>query len=98
MNKTKKHTWAEIDLSAVKHNLKEIVKLCKQHNMECAPLMVIKANAYGHGVSCIGPLLQKQGIRFFGVSDVSEGINLRNEGIKSTILLFESTFVVEFVL
>jgi len=100
-------TCVEIDLKAVRHNIKEMRKLADKNKFhipsrpeskkKTAPSMeilaVIKANAYGHGVDHIGPLLDEAGVGFLGVSDVSEGIRLRELGIKKPVLLFESTLV-----
>ena len=98
-------TYVEVDLKAVAHNLKEIRRLAVKNKL-IAPsrfpwskerarkmdiLAVIKADAYGHGMVKIGQLLQKWGIHYFGVSDVSEGILLRKSGITKNILIFEST-------
>jgi len=98
-------TWAEIDLGAVKHNLKQIVKLTKKNkfyfptrprakrnskNIETI-MAVIKADAYGHGMDNIALLLDREGVGLFGVSDIKEGVALRNIGIKKPILVFEST-------
>jgi len=100
-------TWAEVDLGAIGSNLKALValagkrnfyiptRLSKKKSQATSILSVIKADAYGHGVEAIARLLQSKGIQFFGVSDVSEGIQLRNIGIKKTILLFESTLASE---
>ncbi|MBF0522700.1 MAG: alanine racemase [Candidatus Omnitrophica bacterium] len=95
-------SWAEIDLKAVMHNLKELRRLASRNQfvLPSRPdaqkkrqamdiLAVIKADAYGHGMEEIGLLLQKQGVEFFGVSDVKEGIRLRQIGIRKPILLLE---------
>jgi alanine racemase len=95
-------TWAQIDCNAIAHNIRQIQRLALQnrfflptrpknipvHPMEILP--VIKADAYGHGMENIAKCLLKLGIRFFGVSDVAEGLALRQMGIKKSILLFES--------
>src|SRR3989339_181373 len=97
--------WAEIDLKAIKHNIKEIKKLAVANKFifpsrkgiqKTKPkppeiLAVIKADAYGHGVEQIALLLEKEGVNFFGVSDINEGITLRKLGIEKPILLFETT-------
>ena len=106
-------SWAETDLSAVLHNLKELRRLAARNQfvLPSRPkfqeshramelLTIIKADAYGHGMEKIGLLLQKNGVQFFGVSDVKEGIYLRKAGIKKSILLLESTlpcFVTDIV-
>ncbi|OGX54586.1 MAG: alanine racemase [Omnitrophica WOR_2 bacterium RIFOXYA12_FULL_38_10] len=98
-------TWAEIDLKAIKHNIKELKKLAVANKFifpsrkgiqKTKPkppeiLAVIKADAYGHGVEQIALLLEKEGVNFFGVSDINEGITLRKLGIEKPILLFETT-------
>ncbi len=100
-------TYVEIDLKAVRHNVKEVRKLAAKNKFyipsrpkskkkslpSMEVLAVIKANAYGHGVDQIAPLLDEDGVGFFGVSDVAEGMRLRELGIKKPILLFESTLV-----
>jgi len=98
-------TWAEVDLKAVRYNLRQIVKLTAKNkfylstrlrtkrvrkNVETI-LAVIKADAYGHGMRKIARLLDREGVGFFGVSDIQEGMALRSAGIKKPILLFEST-------
>ncbi len=103
-------TWVEIDLKAVRSNLQALQKLTernrfvlpnrplqkKLHTQAQYILAVIKADAYGHGVDQISTLLDKQGVGFFAVSDVKEGVALRNKGITRPVLLFESTLA-EFV-
>lgn len=98
-------TWAEIDLKAVRHNVRELQKLATANKFifplregvkKTKPkpseiLAVIKANAYGHGFEEIALLLDKEGVNFFGVSDIKEGIALRKIGIEKPVLLFETT-------
>ncbi|MBU0467807.1 MAG: alanine racemase [Candidatus Omnitrophica bacterium] len=98
-------TWAEIDLKAIKHNIKQLNKLAAANKFifpsrtgtkKTKPkpseiLAVIKADAYGHGFEQVALLLEKEGVNFFGVSDINEGIALRKIGIEKPILLFETT-------
>lgn len=92
-------------MKAVRHNLKQILKLAARNTFDLptrprakstdqgaqAVLAVVKADAYGHGMERIVLLLDKEAVGFFGVSDVTEGIALRRIGIKKPVLLFEST-------
>ena len=80
--------WAAVDLDALKHNYRE---LRKQTPRGVELLAVVKADAYGHGMIPVSTHLNEWGIKFFGVSNVEEGILLRKHGIRGTILLFEST-------
>ena len=98
-------TYAEIDLKALRHNLRQINKLAARTKFYLPTrsdpkkilngpeliLAVIKADAYGHGMDRVAALLNKAKVGFFGVSDVGEGMALRKAGIKKPVLLFEST-------
>ncbi len=77
-------TWAQIDLSAIPHNL----KILKKNAVEILP--VIKADAYGHGMIAVAKELNHLGVRIFGVSDLVEGGQLRENGFINDILLLES--------
>jgi len=103
--KTDSLTYCEIDFKALKYNLRQIAKVASKNTFALPTrtakgkfnggigniLAVIKADAYGHGVKRIAPFLEQEGIGFFAVSDVAEGMALRQIGIKKPILLFEST-------
>ena len=93
-------TWVEIDLKAIQHNIKELRRLAARntftllHRRLKTPveiLAVIKADAYGHGMIEVAKLLTQEKISHFVVSDVTEGIKLRQAGFKQSILIFEST-------
>ncbi|MCF6147645.1 MAG: alanine racemase [Candidatus Kuenenia sp.] len=82
-------TWAEINLSALRHNLLEI----KKHiGPKVKILGVVKANAYGHGDYEVSTLLVKNGVEMLGIALVEEGIRLREKGITSPLLLFGGFF------
>ena len=86
--------WTEINLKALAHNFQQLQKLAGHNMATNAGLMpVIKADAYGHGMIEVAKTLNEQGCRFLGVSNVAEGIALREAGFKQKILLFESTLV-----
>ncbi len=80
-------TWAEIDTSALIHNL-EIIRKCAGDSRVMA---VVKANAYGHSVTDIAPVLQKNGVELFAVSNIEEALVLRRCGIKKTVLILGYT-------
>jgi alanine racemase len=76
--------WLEINLSAIEHNYHEIKRTL---NPGTKMMAVIKSDAYGHGASVIGPLLEACGAEYFGVASVDEGIQLREAGVKNEILI-----------
>ncbi len=77
-------TWAQIDLSSLRHNYKTL----KKNGVEILP--VIKADAYGHGMIAVAKELDRLGVGIFGVSDLAQGLDLRRNGFHKDILLLES--------
>lgn len=75
--------WAEIDLQAIKNNLREIRNIVGKKRI----MAIIKANAYGHGAVEVGKALQEEGVDFFGVAILEEALELRREGFKEDILV-----------
>ena len=54
-------------------------------------MAVVKANAYGHSVEYIAPVLEKNGADRFAVSNIDEAIQLREIGITKPILILGYT-------
>ncbi len=77
--------WIEINMDAVKHNLREVKSLLGGKTRLIA---VVKANAYGHGAEAIARILCQNGVDFLGVSFFYEAMQLRSAGIKADILMF----------
>ena len=82
-----RRTWAEIDISALIHNL----KLIKEFSCGSQIMAVVKANAYGHSVEDIAPVLEQNGADYFAVSNINEALQLRNIGIKKPVLILGYT-------
>lgn len=76
--------WAEVSLGAILHNLKMIRRLVGRKRKILA---VVKANAYGLGAAPIAKALAKAGTEWLGVTCASEGIELRDAGIRQPILV-----------
>ena len=83
---TQRDAWVEINISALERNYKKIKDIVKTEIMA-----VVKADAYGHGSTTLGPILQSLGVNSFGVATVDEGISLRKAGIKVPILILSAT-------
>lgn len=81
---TQNETYLKIDLSSLQHNYKFIKSLLKP---ETKILAVIKAFAYGHEDVAIAKKLVNEGVNYFAVAYVKEGIRLRNNGITTPILV-----------
>lgn len=82
---------AEISRSALLHNL-SVVRAVADGAKICA---VVKANAYGHGLTVVGPLLADAGVDYFGVALVDEALELRNVGVRTPILVMGEASPVE---
>ena len=75
-------TWLEVDLGAIKHNIKLIKTMTGTKLMA-----VIKANAYGHGVIAVAKAAEEAGAEWLGVARMEEALNLRNAGISAEIMV-----------
>ena len=79
-------TYLEVNLTRLKKNLEAI----RAHVAPAKVMPMIKANAYGHGVSGVAPFLEPF-VDYFGVALPEEGIYLRELGIKKPILVAGGT-------
>lgn len=85
MENIRDNKWIEIDASAIKENLQKI----QEHLDEGVRLIaVIKANAYGHGGPEVARILYQNGVDYFAVSYLEEALEIRETGIKASIMLF----------
>ena len=66
--------WAEIDLSALEHNVRTVQAMLPK---QTAYMAVVKANAYGHGDKAICQKLWELGVRWFAVSNLEEALSVR---------------------
>lgn len=86
------NNYVKIDMDAILQNYRAVCQKCG------VPVMaVVKADAYGHGAVQIARLLQPE-CPFFGVSSVSEALELRRAGIDTPILILGHTPVSAFPL
>ncbi len=77
-------TWAEIDLDALSRNL-AVVRTLAGAGVEV--MLVLKADAYGHGAVPVAWHLLRQGVSILGVGDSTEALELRAAGITTPILI-----------
>ena len=84
----RKRFWAEIDMNAAEKNFNIIKSKLSEGTRICC---VVKANAYGHGAVYLSKLYEKLGADFFGVSNIEEAMQLRNNGIRTPILILGYT-------
>ena len=82
----KARSWAEIDLSALKHNFEYASKRIGRK-----VICVLKADAYGHGAVECGLFLQKCGAYMFAVAALTEAVAMRKSGITIPIMILGYT-------
>ena len=76
--------WVEIDSSALIHNIHQFRRLIgKKRKL----LVMVKANAYGHGILEVSKIAVKAGADWLGVHSLEEGMLLRREGLSCPILI-----------
>jgi len=75
-------TWAEVNLTRLSQNLRAI----QTHVAPAKVMLVVKANAYGHGLAEVAKHLSSE-VDFIGVAVLEEGIFLRELGITTPILV-----------
>lgn len=80
-------TWAEINLTNLSSNINSIKKFIGK---DLEIMAVVKADAYGHGSVEVAKHTENSGIDWFGVALPSEGLELRQNGIKKPILCLGS--------
>lgn len=87
MNNRIKTATATVSLAALRHNLQRVKQLAPQSQI----LAIVKANAYGHGMSEVASAVTGQADGY-GVARLGEALALRAQGIRKPILLLEGFF------
>ena len=77
-------TKLEINLNAILHNINEFRKFL---NSETKIMAMVKASAYGAGAAEVASFLQFNGVNYFAVACIDEGVDLRTAGITLPIIV-----------
>ncbi len=80
-------TWLEIDLPAVSHNVRHL----RARAAGAEVMVVLKADAYGHGAVPVAHTALRSGATWLGVACVPEARTLRAAGIRAPILVLGYT-------
>ncbi|WP_309081075.1 alanine racemase [Zhihengliuella sp.] len=83
---------AEIDLSAIRHNVRRIKELVAPASV----MAVVKADAYGHGAERVARVAVDAGAAWLGTAHVSEALALRAVGIDAPMLAWLHTSGTDF--
>jgi len=81
-------TYAEIDLSCISGNIREIKRVLSPKTKFMA---IVKANAYGHGAVEIAKTAGSAGADYLGVASLGEALELRSASVNLPILVLSET-------
>jgi alanine racemase len=80
-------TWAEINLDNLAFNFRSVKQFVGE---DLAMMAIVKADGYGHGAVRCAKRLESEGADWFGVALLEEGLELRENSIKTPILCLGS--------
>lgn len=83
MNRHQHTSWIEIDLNAIRHNLRNLKKAAEPANV----LAVVKSEAYGHGLEEIAQTVWEEGVWGMGIVSIAEGKRIRKLGINCPLVM-----------
>ncbi len=87
-------TWVEVDLDRFAANLRAIRALAGEGR---GILLVVKADAYGHGAVEMAEAAAAEGVEVLGVATLHEGIQLRQAGCRLPIVALSPLLPSEIV-
>jgi alanine racemase len=90
-------TWVEVDLDRFASNLRAVRDLLLRERAKAPEgrgpvsepeiLLVLKADAYGHGAVEMAQAAEREGVAHFGVATLHEGIQLRQAGCRLPVVV-----------
>jgi len=76
---------AEVDLEAIRHNVRRLMRDLPEGAVHCA---VVKADGYGHGAVPVARAALEAGATWLGVATAAEARELRAAGLTTPVLIF----------
>ena len=86
MEPSRYRTYTNVDLSAVRHNFETVKSRLSEG---CKIMSVVKADGYGHGALRVAETLKDSD--YFAVACLDEGLELRENGVTTPILILGYT-------
>ncbi|MBL1435941.1 MAG: alanine racemase [Rhodobacteraceae bacterium] len=80
-------SWCEISPKRIAKNLQLALGLLPKGAQFCA---VLKADAYGHGIDRVVPIICEQGVNYVGITSNEEARAVRAAGFRGTIMRLRS--------
>lgn len=84
MSKSPYRSWAEVSRCRIAENYRKVREAV---GPAVEVMGVVKADAYGHGAVEVSRVLVAEGAAWLAVSNVGEGVSLRQAGIRTRILV-----------
>jgi alanine racemase len=88
LEETARPTWAEVDLNAIAHNIRQIRSRVGAGR---GVMAMVKADGYGHGAIPVARTALAHGADWLGVALPEEGRRLRDAGMRAPILVMGPT-------
>ncbi len=89
-----KRVYAKINLDNIKKNIHTV----REKFGDGVKVMgIVKANAYGHGAVEVAKAMEEAGVGYFGVAAIDEALELRQNGIKTPILILGQIFIQDYI-
>lgn len=79
---------ADVNLDAIRHNVAQIRAMLTR---DTRLMIIVKADAYGHGAVPVAKALDENGADAYGVAIIEEAVELREAGIEKPILVLGYT-------
>src|SRR3989338_5620932 len=87
---------AQISKAALIHNVREINRQIQSqtqlHHKKAYLMAIVKADAYGHSIECVVPVLTQENISFLAVASLEEAKEVRALTQLSEILVLGGVF------
>ena len=80
--------WIGLNRKHLRHNIRLLQERLPQG---CRLMPAVKANAYGHGTAFVVGECLRAGIEDFCVATAEEGVQVRRQGAKGTVLVLGYT-------
>lgn len=80
-------TWVEVDLDRFAANLRAVRESAVENGHGPEILLVVKADAYGHGAVEMAEAGEREGVACLGVATLHEGIQIREAGSRLPIIV-----------
>jgi alanine racemase len=83
MHESTARTWIEVDLGVLARNVRALRERLPE---SCEILMVVKADAYGHGIEPVARAARAAGVWGFAVAALDEAARLRETGVHEPVV------------